>query len=71
MINEWKRYNNSVSPHSKLLLQVEFKTVQDYLRDLEIISRTLCLHDKSSVTYLAAAVSDFYIPDTEVVEHKI
>ena len=45
--------------------------MQEYLRDLEIISRTLSLHKKKSITYLAAAVSDFFIPDSDVSEHKI
>lgn len=54
-----------------MLLRIEFVTVHDYLRDLEIISRTIYKHNLKSITYLAAAVSDFYIPEREIQEHKI
>ena len=54
-----------------MLLKVEFTTVNEYLRDLEIISRVISKHNLLSITYLAAAVSDFYIPENEVHEHKI
>lgn len=53
------------------MLKVEFETVQDYLRDLELISRTIGSNGYPSITYLAAAVSDFYIPTEKMSEHKI
>jgi hypothetical protein len=49
-----------------MLLKIEFTTVHEYLRDLEIISRIIFKHNLKSITYLAAAVSDFYIPEGEV-----
>ena len=52
-----------------MLLMVEFTTLTEYLRDLETISKAVS--QVKTVTYLAAAVSDFYIPDDETVEHKI
>jgi hypothetical protein len=36
---------------------------------LQLIS--IALKDTPSITYLAAAVSDFYIPTDKVAEHKI
>ena len=54
-----------------MLLKIEFTTVHDYLRDLEMISRIIYKHNLKSITYLAAAVSDFYIPESEIQEHKI
>ena len=70
-IAQYQRFNNTTSPYSKLLLQVEFNTVSEYLRDLEVISRTLHSLKAPSITYLAAAVSDFYIPTDQIAEHKI
>lgn len=37
----WQKFNNKSSPYSKLLLMVDFTSLQDYLRDLEVISTTL------------------------------
>ena len=62
-VAQYQRFNNSTSPYSKLLLQIPFDSVTEYLRDLEIISRTLSILKTKSITYLAAAVSDFYIPE--------
>ena len=66
-----KRFNCEKSPYSRLFLKIEFDSVQDYLRDLEEISRALSCLDVPSLTYLAAAVSDFFVPDDQVAEHKI
>lgn len=53
------------------MLKIEYGTVQEYLRDLELISRELHNQKVKSISYLAAAVSDFYIPDNKLPEHKI
>ena len=54
-----------------LLLTVKFRTVDEYLAKLQLCSKAL--HDSQSlgVIYLAAAVSDFYIPRAERSLHKI
>jgi phosphopantothenate-cysteine ligase len=44
-------------------------SISDYLSGLEEIS--VSLSGSNSITYLAAAVSDFYIPPDLVAEHKI
>ena len=71
LIKKYQKYNSPKSRHSKLLTLITFNTVHQYLRDLEHISRTLAAEKARSITYLAAAVSDFYIPEDQMAEHKI
>lgn len=54
-----------------LLLTVEFQTLGDYLQLLQACSQTLHTAEKKAMLYLAAAVSDFYIPKEQMPEHKI
>ncbi|GAB1609413.1 phosphopantothenate--cysteine ligase-like [Argonauta hians] len=57
--------------HSGMLLSVDFTTLSDYLSLLHIAAVSLqCLHH-NAMLYLAAAVSDFYIPKHQMPEHKI
>ncbi|KAJ2809467.1 Phosphopantothenate--cysteine ligase cab2 [Coemansia guatemalensis] len=53
------------------LLQVTFTTLSDYLFLLREISLILAPLGTRSMFYLAAAVSDFFIPSHNMVEHKI
>lgn len=53
------------------ILYLPFTTVQDYLELLEMSARSLSTVRHRLVTYLAAAVSDFYIPHEMMAEHKI
>jgi hypothetical protein len=59
---EYQKYYKSSSPWSKLLLSLPFTTLSEYLEGLENISRFIGSKQIPSITYLAAAVSDFYIP---------
>jgi phosphopantothenate-cysteine ligase len=63
------------APHqattSDALLQIPYTTVQSYLHLLYHISLLLSPLGPSALIYLAAAVSDFYIPRSEMAEHKI
>ena len=70
-VDLYNKYNQKKSPYSGLLLKIEYVTVNDYLRDLETISRELHNQNVKSISYLAAAVSDFYIPENKLPEHKI
>jgi phosphopantothenate-cysteine ligase len=54
-----------------VLIEVEFESVQDYLFLLRDISSTLTPFKYRVLLYLAAAVSDFYIPDHKMSDHKI
>lgn len=70
-VDAFNKYCCKKSPYSGLLLKVEFETVHDYLRDLETISKEIAASKLKSISYLAAAVSDFYLPEDKIVEHKI
>eukprot|EP01112_Ceratiomyxa_fruticulosa_P002869 TRINITY_DN1315_c0_g1_i1.p1 TRINITY_DN1315_c0_g1~~TRINITY_DN1315_c0_g1_i1.p1 ORF type:complete len:311 (-),score=45.63 TRINITY_DN1315_c0_g1_i1:151-1083(-) len=54
-----------------LLLKVPFQTVGEYLSLLKEASLAVSIIGKKSLVYLAAAVSDFYIPISQMSEHKI
>jgi hypothetical protein len=54
-----------------LLLTVPFRTVDEYLSKLKICSLSLQDSRSLAIVYLAAAVSDFYIPTAKKSLHKI
>ncbi|KAG9352941.1 hypothetical protein JZ751_017517 [Albula glossodonta] len=54
-----------------LLLPVEFSTLSEYLHLLKAAAQALSSIGPKAMFYLAAAVSDFYIPASEMPEHKI
>lgn len=70
-MDAYNKYNAKRNTHSGLLLKVEFETVHEYLRNLEVISKELNAAKVKSISYLAAAVSDFWIPEDKVQDHKI
>lgn len=57
--------------NEKLMLFVPFTTVNQYLFTLHTISLELRPVAHNSVFYLAAAVSDFFLPKSKISEHKI
>ncbi|XP_036386985.1 phosphopantothenate--cysteine ligase [Megalops cyprinoides] len=64
-----KRY--AAVKEAGLLLPVEFSTLSEYLHLLKAAAQALSSIGSSAMFYLAAAVSDFYIPASEMPEHKI
>ncbi|XP_056129495.1 phosphopantothenate--cysteine ligase [Lampris incognitus] len=54
-----------------LLLPIEFSTLSDYLHLLKAAAQALSTIGSKAMFYLAAAVSDFYVPSSEMPEHKI
>mmetsp|Transcript_12651 Transcript_12651/g.21415 ORF Transcript_12651/g.21415 Transcript_12651/m.21415 type:complete len:424 (+) Transcript_12651:228-1499(+) len=54
-----------------LLLRVNYETVFEYLLMLRIVAKAMKPVGKHAMFYLAAAVSDFYIPWPKLPEHKI
>ncbi|CAK4080829.1 unnamed protein product [Aphanomyces euteiches] len=50
---------------------IPFVSVNDYFYALKYIATAVQPLKERAVFYLAAAVSDFFIPDNELVEHKI
>jgi len=51
----------------KKLLQLTFTTLSEYLWLLRSACQALAPLENKAVLYLAAAVSDFYIPSNEMV----
>ncbi|XP_075967299.1 phosphopantothenate--cysteine ligase [Anarhichas minor] len=64
-----KRYQEVTE--GELLLPVEFSTLSEYLHLLKAAAKALSTIGSEAMFYLAAAVSDFYIPASEMPEHKI
>ncbi|GFY96489.1 4-phospho-panto-thenoylcysteine synthetase [Actinidia rufa] len=54
-----------------LLLKIPFTTIFEYLQILQLIGMSMKDHGRRAMFYLAAAVSDFYVPWQSMVEHKI
>jgi phosphopantothenate-cysteine ligase len=57
--------------YASRLLKVDFTTVTDYLFLLKMITQLMSVLGSSGMYYLAAAVSDFFIPNDKMLEHKI
>ena len=53
------------------LLTIPFRTIDEYLSKLQLAAQTLAMSQSLAMFFLAAAVSDFYIPASEKAEHKI
>lgn len=53
------------------LLQVSYETVTDYLLILQSAARCLAPFRQNALFFLACAVSDFYVPASEMADHKI
>ncbi|XP_011500722.1 PREDICTED: uncharacterized protein C4B3.18-like isoform X1 [Ceratosolen solmsi marchali] len=53
------------------LLQICFTTLSEYLWLLRSACQALTILENRAILYLAAAVSDFYIPSNEMALHKI
>lgn len=64
-----QKYQNAKS--KGLLLSLPFTTITEYLWSLKEIAYMLRPVGSSALLYLAAAVSDFFIPKDRLSEHKI
>ncbi|KAI8086106.1 DNA/pantothenate metabolism flavoprotein [Halteromyces radiatus] len=62
-------YQNAIKNNRLLLL--DFVTLSDYLFKLKSGTRILARLQENAMYYLAAAVSDFFIPSEKMHEHKI
>eukprot|EP00127_Corallochytrium_limacisporum_P000204 Clim_evm21s7 gene=Clim_evmTU21s7 len=62
-------YNQANSENR--LLKISFTTVNDYLYLLKAASEAIGQLGRDGLLYLAAAVSDFYIPFNSMAKHKI
>lgn len=54
-----------------LLLTHSFVTINDYLWNLKVLATLMQGSKVKALFYLAAAVSDFYVPTPKLAEHKI
>ncbi|GFO30082.1 phosphopantothenate--cysteine ligase [Plakobranchus ocellatus] len=66
VVQQYHHYHDS-----GMLCQVDFTTLEEYLLLLRAACHALQVFEKSAIIYLAAAVSDFYIPAGQLPEHKI
>ncbi len=69
MINTLAKYKSI--KQKNLLLKIEFTSLFEYLAFLEFICKAISPLGKNALAYLAAAVSDFYLPKSEMPTHKI
>lgn len=67
-LDDFSKYTSS---DNKSIHFLSFETVVEYLELLETVSRVLYDIRSNAMFYLAAAVSDFYIPQEKMVVHKI
>jgi phosphopantothenate-cysteine ligase len=67
--NDVKDYQDAVKQNR--IFYIPFSDVQSYLDILEVTSKHVAKLGPRVVLYLAAAVSDFYIPKDEMSVHKI
>ncbi|KZZ91603.1 phosphopantothenate-cysteine ligase [Ascosphaera apis ARSEF 7405] len=56
---------------NEMLLLLPFVTVTDYLHELRALAKEMRPLGPNALFYLAAAVSDFFIPRNRMAEHKI
>ncbi|KAG0646948.1 Phosphopantothenoylcysteine synthetase [Hyphodiscus hymeniophilus] len=69
MLTVLRQYNSA--KQKNLLLTLPFTTINDYLFVLRSIAQLMRPLGPSGLLYLAAAVSDFFVPPERMVEHKI
>lgn len=69
MARVWRKYDHARRTNQLLLLP--FVTVNDYLWELRELAFLMRPLGSSALFYLAAAVSDFFVPSDQMVEHKI
>lgn len=69
MLSVLRKYHTARA--SNLLLTVPFVTIGDYLHELRAIARLMHRLGPDGLLYLAAAASDFFLPQDRMAEHKI
>lgn len=63
------KYNEA--KENNRILMLDFVTLPEYLFKLQSGSKILARLERNAMYYLAAAVSDFFIPSQKMTEHKI
>lgn len=70
VINAVKQYQASVEGAGSLL-SLPFTSVDDYFFLLKLVAESVAPWNERALFFLAAAVSDFYIPQQQLATHKI
>lgn len=69
MLHVLRKYRDARDRH--MLLALPFVSISDYLHELRSIARLMKPLGPQGLLYLAAAVSDFFVPPDRMSEHKI
>ncbi|ORY67391.1 DNA/pantothenate metabolism flavo protein [Pseudomassariella vexata] len=69
MLRVLRKYN--AAKQGRTLLMLPFMTITDYLHELRAIAQLMRPLGPNGLLYLAAAVSDFFVPPERMSEHKI
>ncbi|ETS78507.1 hypothetical protein PFICI_10569 [Pestalotiopsis fici W106-1] len=69
MLRVLRKYNSA--KRNRMLLMLPFVTITDYLHELRSIAQLMHPLGPNGLLYLAAAVSDFFVPSDRMAEHKI
>ncbi|KAI1502043.1 DNA/pantothenate metabolism flavoprotein [Biscogniauxia marginata] len=69
MVSVLRKYN--AAKRQNLLLMLPFITITDYLHELRAVAQLMRPLGPNGLLYLAAAVSDFFVPPERMSEHKI
>lgn len=69
MLRVLRKYN--AAKKQNLLLMLPFVTITDYLHELRAVAQLMRPLGPNGLLYLAAAVSDFFVPEDRMAEHKI
>ena len=62
--SELRCYNHCIK--NKMMMTIPFETLKEYLASLQLIAEEISYLKERACFYLAAAVSDFYVPEDEV-----
>jgi len=65
-LEDYEKFASKKSPSSGLLFEWRFNNIHEYLRDFELISKSL--NEVASVTISAAWVSDLFIAEDKLTE---
>lgn len=69
MISVLRKYSHAKK--NRMLLMLPFTTITDYLHELRAVAQLMRPLGPDGLLYMAAAVSDFFVPPERMSEHKI
>ncbi len=56
---------------TRFTIPLQFDSVTDYLHQMRLVASALSTFSSRALIFAAAAVSDFYVPESELAAHKI